>query len=178
MTLASRVEQPATVTASHAAAAVPSQAQQQETRERLTTYLQELGIHDPDCLTALSQQLLQQALLRPDAAEHLTAVAIEEVRQRLDNWLGGVLQLESADPLRQQAAARAALRFAHESPSWPVGLLQSPPAPPDLVRALRAAAMPPLPPQQELTMPTQRIDFWHPLMGALGRLFARFRRSA
>lgn len=178
MTLASRVEQQTTPPAANPAVVVPSQAQQQETLERLATYWQELGIHDPDCLAALSQSVLQRALARPDAAEHLTALAIEEVRRLLDDWLSGALRLESADPLRQQAAARAALRFAQESPSWPAGLLQPPPAPPDLVRALRAAAMPPLPPQRELAMPTQRIDFWHPLTGALGRLFARFRRSA
>lgn len=85
------------------------QATLQRVRQRLSTYLQQLGVTDAGLVARLMEESMQRAERRsaPGATDELMRRALEEIQHRIDAAVAKVYGLNPVKDAHRVAAARA-----------------------------------------------------------------------
>jgi hypothetical protein len=133
----------------------------EEVTVTLTAYLAACGITKHAEVASLIREVERRVVSRLPlyADESLPAVAIEETQRLIDQWAIQALGLNYPLASEQVFAARAAFLASTVSGRWSLSCQA---LPGNLIQALPAAIVVPIPPKSELTIEIQplKIGYW------------------
>lgn len=133
-----------------------------EAKERLITYLHQLGVSEPALVETLAEECLHRARRRvaPGSQEELLRRALEEAQRRFDHAVARALNMTGGKDFYPVAGARAALLLGCAAGVCGDHLFHSHEDQSELAARMRAVLPLATPPEANLAMPDQHISFF------------------